>query len=122
MPLTKKGKKIMTAMKSQYGSEKGERVFYASVNKGTISGVHAESVADDLIQSVLDGLPVDEIIGSVNPPPWHPGTKTLKCGTCRSPLYKTGDPKLFKCKKCGTNTKVHGIAWNERGLEADESQ
>ena len=39
-PLTAKGSKIMAAMKSQYGSEKGERVFYASANKGTISGVH----------------------------------------------------------------------------------
>ena len=41
MPLTKKGKKIMGSMKSQYGSEKGENVFYASENKGTIKNVHA---------------------------------------------------------------------------------
>jgi hypothetical protein len=39
MPLTKKGKKIMGAMKKQYGSQKGEQVFYASKNKGKISGV-----------------------------------------------------------------------------------
>jgi hypothetical protein len=39
MPLTKKGKKIMAAMRKQYGSERGERVFYASENKGTIKGV-----------------------------------------------------------------------------------
>ena len=39
MPLTEKGRKIMAAMKSQYGEDKGERVFYASRNKGTISGV-----------------------------------------------------------------------------------
>lgn len=39
MPLTKKGHEIMAAMKEQYGSEKGERVFYAAANKGTISGV-----------------------------------------------------------------------------------
>lgn len=42
MPLSKKGKKIMGAMKEQYGSEKGERVFYASKNKGTISGVNLD--------------------------------------------------------------------------------
>jgi hypothetical protein len=42
MPLTAKGNKIMAAMKDQYGSEKGERVFYASENKGTIKGVHAK--------------------------------------------------------------------------------
>jgi len=39
MPLTKKGKEILSSMRSEYGSEKGERVFYASRNKGTIKGV-----------------------------------------------------------------------------------
>lgn len=40
MPLTKKGKKILKAMKKQYGEKKGKRVFYASQNKGTIKGTH----------------------------------------------------------------------------------
>lgn len=39
MPLTKKGKKIIRAMKGEYGKKKGESVFYASRNKGTIKGV-----------------------------------------------------------------------------------
>lgn len=39
MPLTDKGQKIMGAMQEQYGSSKGESVFYASRNKGTIKGV-----------------------------------------------------------------------------------
>lgn len=39
MPLTKKGKKIKKAMMEEYGSEKGEKVFYASENKGNIKGV-----------------------------------------------------------------------------------
>lgn len=39
MPLTKKGKKIKAAMKKEYGEKKGESVFYASANKGTIKGV-----------------------------------------------------------------------------------
>lgn len=39
MPFTPKGEKIMGAMKDQYGPEKGESVFYASRNKGTIKGV-----------------------------------------------------------------------------------
>jgi hypothetical protein len=39
MPLTAKGRKIMANMKQEYGSDRGERVFYASRNKGTISGV-----------------------------------------------------------------------------------
>lgn len=43
MPLTSKGEKIQAAMKEQYGSEKGEQVFYASRNKGRITGVDAKS-------------------------------------------------------------------------------
>ena len=49
MPLTEKGQEIMAAMtkpkgkgkkKGGYGKKKGKRVFYASMNKGTITGVH----------------------------------------------------------------------------------
>jgi len=40
MPLTEKGKKIMRAMKKKYGKKEAKRVFYASENKGTITGVH----------------------------------------------------------------------------------
>lgn len=40
MPLTDKGYSILGAMKSEYGKKKGEQVFYASANKGTIKGVH----------------------------------------------------------------------------------
>ena len=39
MPLNKKGQKIKAAMKKEYGAKKGEQVFYASENKGTIKGV-----------------------------------------------------------------------------------
>jgi hypothetical protein len=39
MPLTKKGRKIEAAMVKQYGKKRGEAVFYASRNKGTITGV-----------------------------------------------------------------------------------
>ena len=45
MPLTEKGKKIKGAMTKQYGPEKGEEVFYASKNKGKISGVDDAHVA-----------------------------------------------------------------------------
>lgn len=38
MPLTKKGVKILSAMKSEYGEKKGQSVFYASINKGKIKG------------------------------------------------------------------------------------
>lgn len=43
MPLTKKGKKIMKAMKKQYGSKKGKSVFYASKHKGTIKDVDGKN-------------------------------------------------------------------------------
>lgn len=43
MPLTKKGKKIKAAMTKEYGTKKGASVFYASRNKGTISGVDRSS-------------------------------------------------------------------------------
>ncbi len=39
MPLTSKGEKILSNMEREYGTKKGKSVFYASANKGTISGV-----------------------------------------------------------------------------------
>lgn len=39
MPMTEKGSKIKSAMKQKYGQKKGEQVFHASKNKGTIKGV-----------------------------------------------------------------------------------
>jgi hypothetical protein len=44
MPLTEKGNKIKSAMQEQYGEKKGEEVFYASKNKGTITGVDKTTV------------------------------------------------------------------------------
>ncbi len=38
-PLTAKGEKIESNMEKTYGPKKGEQVFYASRNKGTIKGV-----------------------------------------------------------------------------------
>ena len=32
----------MSSMRKEYGDEKGERVFYASKNKGTIKGVEGK--------------------------------------------------------------------------------
>lgn len=34
MPLTRSGEKVLSSMRTQYGAEKGTRVFYASINKG----------------------------------------------------------------------------------------
>lgn len=49
MPLTKKGKKIMKAMKKEYGSKKGESVFYATKNKGKIKGVEKKETWKETI-------------------------------------------------------------------------
>lgn len=43
MPMTPKGRKIKAAMKKTYGPKKGERVFHASKNKGTIRGIDKRS-------------------------------------------------------------------------------
>jgi hypothetical protein len=40
VPLTDKGRKIKAATEETYGKKKGEQVFYASQNKGTIKGTH----------------------------------------------------------------------------------
>ena len=54
MPLSAKGKKIMTNMKKEYGSEKGKQVFYASRNAGKIKGVDPESKSAAYIQGFED--------------------------------------------------------------------
>ena len=43
MPLTAKGKEIMSAMDKEYGAKKGEQVFYASKNAGKIKGVEGKA-------------------------------------------------------------------------------
>ena len=53
MPLTAKGQEIMGAMKSQYGSKKGEQVFYASRNAGRITGVDPESMKRKALAQAL---------------------------------------------------------------------
>ena len=49
MPLTAKGREIKSAMTKQYGEEKGESVFYASKNKGTITGVDSVTKLDAIL-------------------------------------------------------------------------
>jgi hypothetical protein len=40
MPLTKKGTKVLSEMKKEYGDKKGKEVFYASINSGKVKGAH----------------------------------------------------------------------------------
>lgn len=46
MPLTPKGRKILRAMQQEYGPAKGKAVFYASLNKGLITGVEARGLRE----------------------------------------------------------------------------
>jgi len=45
----------MTSMKKQYGSDKGESVFYASRNKGAITGVEGRRKANK--GGLIQGFP-----------------------------------------------------------------
>jgi len=55
VPLTDKGQKILGSMKEQYGSKKGENVFYASANKGTITGIEKRKHANK--GGLISGFP-----------------------------------------------------------------
>lgn len=54
MPLTHKGKVIEKAMEKEYGEKKGESVFYASKNKGTIKGVEGKKKALSKKKNCMD--------------------------------------------------------------------
>jgi hypothetical protein len=79
MPLTEKGEEILSEMKEQYGEKKGEQVFYASENKGTITGVHND---DDFAMGEgpkssedpppdVQGLPSSARPDDIHGPPVH---------------------------------------------------
>ena len=55
MPLSSKGEKIKKAMTEQYGKDKGEQVFYASANKGVITGVEKRKHANN--GGLIQGFP-----------------------------------------------------------------
>jgi len=42
MPITRKGCKIKSAMKKTYGEKEGEKVYYASIVKGTVKGAEGK--------------------------------------------------------------------------------
>jgi len=48
-------------MESEYGSKKGEEVFYASRNKGTIAGVDEQMPEPETIPSRLTAAQVNEM-------------------------------------------------------------
>lgn len=58
MPLTAKGREILANMEERYGQKKGKEVFYASKNKGTISGV--DSIKEDA--TLADAAKLDALV------------------------------------------------------------
>ena len=72
MPLTAKGEEILSAMKQEYGAEKGEEVFYASKNAGTITGVdnEQEHAGDSVLPSKVTAAQINE----QNRQFWYQGT------------------------------------------------
>lgn len=51
MPQTKKGKKILKAMRQKYGKKKGEQIYYASIVKGKIKGAEKEKKGGKLAKA-----------------------------------------------------------------------
>jgi len=58
MPLTKKGRKVLSSMRKTYGAKKGKQVFYASMNKGKkgSTGWHKTGVASHTDPIALKAL------------------------------------------------------------------
>jgi hypothetical protein len=54
MPLSSTGKKVLAAMEDEYGTKKGEEVFYASENKGK-PGSEKWTVKNHLKKKVAKG-------------------------------------------------------------------
>jgi hypothetical protein len=86
MPLTSKGTKIKSAMEENYGKEKGEEVFYASKNKGTITGVDQGP-----LPSSMPSASIPSNAGPTGAPPMDvPTTSMPTSGAAGSPPV-TGD-------------------------------
>jgi hypothetical protein len=88
MPLTSKGEKIKGAMEEEYGKEKGEEVFYASKNKGTITGVDEMAVGG----GGLDQDPLPAPTTSPAPPTARPLSNTVTGATSPIPASSATMP------------------------------
>jgi hypothetical protein len=62
MPLTSKGRKIMSAMQEKYGEKEGKSVFYASKNAGRIKGVDAFRAT--MRDALAKGVPLTDALGA----------------------------------------------------------
>jgi hypothetical protein len=115
MPLTPKGEKIKSKMEGEYGKKRGDEVFYASENKGTLKGVKGKTVVArmDKIKEAR-GVPRDP--RSKGP---KAGAPDLAAGyhDCRLNAKEdlNGD---IKCQVCGAEfgrTGERAVKW--RGVD-----
>ena len=120
MPLTSKGKKIMASMKKRYGKKKGEEVFYASKNKGTIKGVEETKEnkpmnhLEKFINQILLGEqtdPTDAQIKAAN-------RDVHKKGPKGSPEDEEANKKIDKAMGPATKGTPGGIAALQQGIRA----
>lgn len=97
MPLTKKGEKILSHMKEEYGEKKGESVFYASANAKKITGVHHDE--DFYAQTgETPGEPVNVSAGIT------PAMLNDKARALYAPETRDNGPKWHEGREAG-----HGI-------------
>lgn len=87
MPLTPTGKEILATMEAEYGTKKGESVFYASQNAGKIKGTH-RSPAENV--QAFDETALGETPPRVGIVTGHPERDVLPSATGTPPgLIKT---------------------------------
>ena len=65
MPQTKKGKKIESAMEKEYGTERGKRIYYASIVKGKIMGSLSGTPWHTISSAILVNAETAEEIGFI---------------------------------------------------------
>lgn len=93
MPLTPKGREVMAAMKKEYGDKKGESVFYASQNKGTLKGVEKKnhSPARD-VQAFNETFMENADVPQVGIVTGDPGTYSIPTATGMARGVQSFDP------------------------------
>lgn len=106
MPLTAKGREILAGMEKEYGAKKGESVFYASKNKGTIGGVDSvgtpeRSAANPQLDQVVDKIIKWDAAHSAQPSSAERTTQPRhdsKFGKLVGKLEKSGKSKEYATK------------------------
>jgi len=103
----------MRAMKDEYGADKGEEVFYASRNKGTISGVDPESRKKKTKKKKTEEMTTTLNIGGS-------GSQTLPPSRPKLRLKPKAALPLKKKKKAPPEKIVRNYTGRETGEEEAE--